>query len=250
MVGKTLAAHMLSGNFVTNRVTSLNNKVNSINPSAFFPQRNVCMVEQQHFRDMITRDMIADTKKSMDVLNVHKSKAKTYIAHIGTMTTLNFLSLCINMDSIIMAIATANSPSPILHQLLMKFIRLTNNTIWAHWYGATHAHMPQIHWHCYSFLEKIFNHIANFATDFGNVNVTSENCPISELNIQPLVHAITMLRAFEDNIILHQSHGTPIMTMTSSIKAYTLNSWNKTNSCTNSSSQQFGNLSYPSIQTH
>ena len=71
MVGKTLAAHMLSGNFVTNRVTSLNNKVNSINPSAFFPQRNVCMVEQQHFRDMIT-----NIKKSMDVLDVHKSKAK------------------------------------------------------------------------------------------------------------------------------------------------------------------------------
>jgi hypothetical protein len=43
MFGKTLAAHMLSGNFATERVTSLNNKVNSINPSAFLPQRNKCI---------------------------------------------------------------------------------------------------------------------------------------------------------------------------------------------------------------
>jgi hypothetical protein len=57
----------------------------------------------------------------------------------------------------------------------MKFIRLINNTKWAHWYDTTHAHMPQIHWHCYSFLEIFFNHIANFATDFGNVDITSEN---------------------------------------------------------------------------
>ncbi len=46
MVGKTLAAHMLSGNFASNRVTTLNNEANSINPSAFLPQRNTCMVVQ------------------------------------------------------------------------------------------------------------------------------------------------------------------------------------------------------------
>jgi hypothetical protein len=32
MVGKTLAAHMLSGDFATDRVTTLNNKANSIDP--------------------------------------------------------------------------------------------------------------------------------------------------------------------------------------------------------------------------
>jgi hypothetical protein len=55
------------------------------------------------------------------------------------------------------------------------------------------------------------------------VNVASENCLISDLHTQPLVHATTTLRAFEDNIILHQSLGAPIVTMASSIKAYTLN---------------------------
>jgi hypothetical protein len=87
--------------------------------------------------------------------------------------------------------------------------------------------------HCdhYSFLEKVFNHIADFATNFGNINIAAKNQPILELNIQPLICAITTMRAFEDNIILHQSLGMPIVTMASSIETYTLNPWNKTNSC-------------------
>ncbi len=129
MVGKTLAAHMLSGNFATNRVTTLNNEANSINPLAFLPQRNVCMVGQMHMHDMIT-----NTEKSMDVLDAHKSKAKTSIARIGTMVFIvNFSSLCINMDSIITAITTADSPPPILRQFLMKVIRIINSTEWAWW---------------------------------------------------------------------------------------------------------------------
>jgi hypothetical protein len=163
------------------------------------------MVKQECIRDMIT-----NTKKSMDVVDMHKSKAKTSIAPIGTMMSiLDFSSLCINMESIITAIMTTDSPLPILCQFFMKFIRLINNTKWACWYDATHLCMPQICWYCYSFLEKVFNHIANFATNFGNVNIVAENHPISELNIQPLVHAIITMRAFEDNIILHQSLGTP-----------------------------------------
>ncbi len=72
MVGKTLATHMLSGNFATNRVTTLNNKANSIEPLAFLPQRNACMVEQ-----MRMHYMIANTEKSMDVLGMHKCTSIT-----------------------------------------------------------------------------------------------------------------------------------------------------------------------------
>jgi hypothetical protein len=66
---------MLSGNFATNRVTTLNNKANSIDPSAFCSQRNMSMVEQ-----MRMCDKIANTVMSMDVLDVQKTKAKTSIA--------------------------------------------------------------------------------------------------------------------------------------------------------------------------
>jgi hypothetical protein len=41
--------------------------------------------------------------------------------------------------------------------------------------------------------------------------------------------------ALKDDIILHHSLGMPIITMASSVEAYTLNPWNKTNSCNNAS---------------
>ncbi len=41
------------------------------------------------------------------------------------------------------------------------------------------------------------------------------------------------MRAFEDNIILHHSLGMAIITMASPIEDFTLNPWNKTNSCDN-----------------
>ncbi len=86
------------------------------------------------------------------------------------------------MDLIITVITTADSLPPILQQFLMKFIRIINSTEWARWYNATHIHMPLLHWHSYSFLEMVFNHIANFAND-GKVNVASENQLLLELNI-------------------------------------------------------------------
>jgi uncharacterized linocin/CFP29 family protein len=93
--------------------------------------------------------------------------------------------------------------------------------------------MPNLHWYCYSFLEKIFNHMADFATDFGNVNVVSKGRPLSDLNIQPIIRAARTMKAFEDNTILHQSLDTPIAILPSSTKAYTLSPWNKTNICHN-----------------
>jgi hypothetical protein len=55
MASNTLAAHIMSGNFATDRVTTPNNEANSINSSAFLPQRNVWMVKQEHIWDVITK---------------------------------------------------------------------------------------------------------------------------------------------------------------------------------------------------
>jgi len=122
----------------------------------------------------------------MDILEAHKAKAKTYIARIGPMiSVVDCSSLCINMDSIITTITTAENSSPILHQFAMNFIKIGNNTEWGCWFEYNHGRMPNLHWHCYTFLEKIFNHIADFATNFGNVNIVTESCPILDLNIQP-----------------------------------------------------------------
>jgi hypothetical protein len=40
VMSKILASHMLQGNFATENVTSLEIKANSVEPSAFLPQRN------------------------------------------------------------------------------------------------------------------------------------------------------------------------------------------------------------------
>jgi hypothetical protein len=65
MIGKTLAARMLSRNFATDRVTTINNEANSIDSLAFLPKRSACMIKQMYMQDMITK-----TEKSMDVLAV------------------------------------------------------------------------------------------------------------------------------------------------------------------------------------
>ncbi len=41
---KVLASHMLQGNFATEKVTGLEIKANSVEPSAFLPQRNKVLV--------------------------------------------------------------------------------------------------------------------------------------------------------------------------------------------------------------
>ena len=56
MIGKTTAGHLLQDNFATDIVTSLNNKANSINISAFLPQWKLCMVEQERLKDMIFKN--------------------------------------------------------------------------------------------------------------------------------------------------------------------------------------------------
>jgi hypothetical protein len=45
VMSKILASHMLQGNFATKKVTSLKLEANSVEPSAFLPQRNKVLVK-------------------------------------------------------------------------------------------------------------------------------------------------------------------------------------------------------------
>jgi hypothetical protein len=45
VMSKILVSHMLQGNFVTKKVTSLKLKAQSVEPSAFLPQRNKVLVK-------------------------------------------------------------------------------------------------------------------------------------------------------------------------------------------------------------
>ncbi len=102
---------------------------------------------------------------------------------------VDFSSLCINMDMIITAICSNDKPRPILRQLLLNFVAIVNNPDWVRWTEVV-GPMPLLHWYCYSYLERIFNCFADFATDFNNGNIMSESRPIAELNVQALVRAL------------------------------------------------------------
>ncbi len=105
-MSKILESHMLQGNFATKKVTSLKLKANSVEPSAFPPQRNKVLVEQE-----LLSEAKATTENVMDFTNSHKTKEKTTIACIGTMQSMmDFSSLCINMDMIITAICSNDGP--------------------------------------------------------------------------------------------------------------------------------------------
>jgi hypothetical protein len=144
-MSRILASHMLQGDFGTEKVTSLKLEANSVEPSAFLPQRNKVLVKQE-----LASKVKATSENIMDFVNSHKTKGKTAIACIGTMQSmLNFSSLCINMDTIITAICSNDEPQPILHQNLLKFV---NNPHWVRWSDIVGS-MPLLHWYCYSFLK-------------------------------------------------------------------------------------------------
>jgi hypothetical protein len=84
--------------------------------------------------------------------------------------------------------------------------------------------MPSLHWHVYSFLEHIFNLFAKFATDFGNVNIMTRLRPLAELNTKLLVKALTVLKAFEDQLILAQSTNSPIPILAATISKFSTRS--------------------------
>ncbi len=222
-MSKILASHMLQGNFVTEKVTSLKLEANSVVPSAFLPQRNKALVKQE-----LLSKVKATSKNIMDFAASHKTKGKTAIARIGSMQSMvNFSSLCINMNTIITVICSNDRPQPILCQILLNFVAIVNNPDWVRWFDNIGS-MPSLHWYCYSFLEQIFNCFADFATDFRNGNIMTKACPITKLNTSALKSALTVLKTFCSQINLHQGTMTAITVMPGSVAAYNVNHWNNT----------------------
>jgi hypothetical protein len=71
--------------------------------------------------------------------------------------------------------------------------------------------MPNLHFHLYLFINRIWALLAQGATDFNNTNVVMGNCPISNLNISHPSKAIHVLKDIIDQVSLAQSHGSPIL---------------------------------------
>jgi hypothetical protein len=168
-----------------------------------------------------SNNLTARSENNMDLAHAHKSKTNVAITRIGTMVDMtDFSSLCINCDTIISAIVNSLGPQPLYQQILLKFVNLMNNPNFNTWYAANKTSMPSLHWHVYSFLERIFNHLAKFAMDFGNVNVMSGSRPLTELNTNPLTKALTVLKALEGQLTLAQSTNSPITILAATVSKF------------------------------
>jgi hypothetical protein len=142
VMSKILASHTLQGNFETEKATSLKLEANSVEQSAFLPQRNKVLVKQE-----LSSEVKATSENVIDFANSHKTKGKTLIACIGTMQSMvDFSSLCINMDTIITAICSNDGPQPIFRQILLSFVAIVNNPDWVRWSDIIGL-MPLLHWY-------------------------------------------------------------------------------------------------------
>ena len=54
-VSKAMASHLLLGNLATSGVTNAHNKANAMDLSAFLPQRNLMLVEEQRSKELNSR---------------------------------------------------------------------------------------------------------------------------------------------------------------------------------------------------
>ena len=80
--------------------------------------------------------------------------------------------------------------------------------------------MPHLHFHIFSFIDRIWDLLATGATEFSNINVVSGNRLIGDLNLTHHKKAIQVLWALVEQITLHQSQGTPIMVQASVTSKY------------------------------
>ena len=215
-VSKSLASHMLLGNFATRGITSSNNEANSVDPSAFLPQRNLAMIEAVRSADSKHR---AET--GMDVIDSHKSKVSTAITRIGEMKSMrDITSLCINVMAVISAITSDTGPDPILKTIMSTIIQVTINRDWEEWMETCGAQMPYLHFHFYSFIDRMWNLLADGATEFNNINVVTKSRPIGDMNTAGFRKALHVLKALLDNVSLNQSQGTPIIVQATLITKY------------------------------
>jgi hypothetical protein len=223
-VPKALTGHLLTGNYAIHEADSLNNEAQVVDPSAFLTQRNPALVNRE-----ANKNLHACSKNALDILDNHKTKTSTSIACISTMQDMaDFPSLCINSGTVSMAMFSPKGPQPLYCQFLMMFITTINNRDWVVWFAKNGGSMPNLHWHLYVFLERIFNKLAGFAKDFGNVNIISKEHPITNLGKRFLTRALRIMRAFIDQINLAQSTNLPITICRDKIYKYELNPFNNT----------------------
>jgi hypothetical protein len=204
------------GNFSLEGVTSLYNEAHSIDPTAFLPQRDQSAIASERARDLSTR-----IEDDLDVLETHRKKTATTISCIGTLLSVrDVTSLCININTIILAVTSSTSPQPIIYQLLAKIIDLTVNCDYGEWADQCGSSMTNLHLKLFSYIDMMWVNIARAASDFRNVNVITELQPIAKIDMSNYVRAVTVIKALVSEVTIAQSQGAPIVVPGSIIAKY------------------------------
>jgi hypothetical protein len=204
------------GNLSLDGVTSLYNEAHSIDPTAFLPQRDQAAIASERARDLSTH-----IEDNLDVLETHRKKTETTISRIGTLLSVrDVTSLCININTVILAVTSSTSPQPIIYQLLAKIIDLTVNCDYGEWADQCGSSMTHLHLKLFSYIDMMWVNIARAASDFRNVNVITELQPIAKIDMSNYVHAVTVIKALVSEITIAQSQGAPIVVPGSIVAKY------------------------------
>jgi hypothetical protein len=151
-----MASHLFLGNLSLDGVTSLFNEAHSVNPTAFLPQRDQAAIAFERVRDLHSR-----IKDDLDVLESHWKKTATTISHISTLVFVRYVTLlCININTIILAVTSSPSPKPSIYELLANIIDLTVNSDYGEWADQCGSAMSHFHLKLFSYIDMIWVNIA------------------------------------------------------------------------------------------
>jgi hypothetical protein len=160
---------------------------------------------------------------NLAVLEMHRKKAATTISCIGTLVSVrDVTSLCININTIILAVTSSSSPHPIIYQLFEKIIEITVNSDYGEWADQCGSSMTHLHLKIFSYIDMMSVNIARAASDFRNVNVITEQQPIANIDMSNYVREVTVIKALVSKIAIAQSQGAPSIVPGSIIAKYCL----------------------------
>ena len=218
VISKTLASNLIAGNFAITEVKDLLHDANSIDPSVFMPQRCPAKVASVKQDELLLMNEI-----TMGVPTAQRDyRPKTAIARIGTNRSVDdFTSLCVNIDTFITATAVVDGegPAPILHQLMMDFIKTVNSPQWNRWHESAGSRMPYVHLALYGYLERIWNLFGEFAVKFTNGNLVTAGGLLDGLNTAPIIEAVMGYTTFKTHLAQSQALGMPLAYVPSNIDA-------------------------------
>ena len=206
-LSKAVAGHLLLGNLSTVSITGIQAEPNSIDITAFYPQRNQNMIDADLRHDLASR-----MEEGLDVAEAHRAKTGTSMKVIGKVADVkDVTSLLINVSTVIAVITSSDKPQPLLHTMLSKIMTWTIDSNWEEHMTACGGSIPNVHLLLLSYVDRIWVCFAKFALDFNNINVVTENRPLADLDLSEINKAVSVYLALGEELRRAQAQGVQLL---------------------------------------